>query len=1136
MSAAQRRAADPSGSAWVTASAGTGKTKVLTDRVLRLLLEATPPERILCITYTKAAAAEMALRINETLAQWASAEQAGLFKALAALTGETPEASVIERARGLLAAVLDAPGGMKIQTIHAFCQSLLRRFPMEAGIAPHFEVADERDTAEMLESALQSLLIATRDDPALASALEEVTSHVGERDFHDVMAALAGARNRLARLLRYHGEPDALIGHTYRRLGVERGSNASALIEAACRDDAFDGVGLSLARGVLSEGSGAEKERADAIKAWLEAAPEQRPARLDSYMLVFLTQKLEPRKNLITSATAGRAPDAARVLEDECQRLLALNEKRRSLELARSTAALVTLGAALIDRFENEKTRRARLDYDDQILFARDLLTEAPGAASWVLYKLDGGIDHILIDEAQDTAPEQWQVIAALAEEFFAGAGARGTERTLFVVGDEKQSIFSFQGAEPRALEGMRRHFAEKVKNAGKKWREVPLELSFRSTRAVLRAVDAVFAEKRAHDGVALSGAAIRHEAHRKGQAGLVELWPPVGPRPRAPAPAWAPPLERRSGDSPPARLARRIARQIATWLDEGERLPARARVITPGDVMVLVRRRTGFVEELVRALKQLDIPVAGVDRMVLTEQIAVMDLIALGEFLLLPEDDLTLATLLKCPLIGFDEDALFALAHDRDEKSLWRCLTSRRAERPDFNAAHGFLAKLLARADITPPFELYAEVLGTLGGRRALLARLGWEADDPIDEFLSLALDYQRRQTPSLQGFLHWLGEGRAEIKRDLEQGGDAVRVMTVHGAKGLQAPIVFLPETLQAPSPRETILWPEGEPGDEILLWPGRVARDDRLSRAAREAARRRVAEEYRRLLYVAMTRAEDRLYLCGWRTKREPSPDCWYNLIEEALAKLGPPVAFDFTADGPEGWAGPGYRIRGRQGGEPRPERRARRAGAPAGLPEFARRPAPSEPASPRPLSPSRAAPEEPPARSPLEPANGFMRGRLIHRLLEILPGLRPERRAMAAERYLARPGLGLDAGDAREIAESTCRLLEDPEFAPLFGANGRAEVPLAALVSGRLIAGQVDRLVVGEEEVLILDYKTNRKIPARPEDVPAAYLAQMASYRAVLRRIFPKRRIRAALLWTDGPVFMALEDALLDPHTP
>jgi ATP-dependent helicase/nuclease subunit A len=668
----------------------------------------------------------------------------------------------------------------------------------------------------------------------------------------------------------------------------------------------------------------------------------------------------------------------------------------------------------------------------------------------------------------------------------------------------------------------------------------------------VLEAVDAVFAQGAAQDGVLFDEGALRHTAVRLGQAGLVELWPPAEPAEAEDPAPWEPPLRRRGEPPARTRLAHLIARRIWRWTrapapgGEGLHgteawLRSKDRRLAPGDVLVLVRRRNEFVEELVRELKRLEVPVAGVDRMVLRDQLAVMDLAALGRVLLLPEDDLTLATVLKGPLVALSEERLFTLAHGR-KGSLWDSLGRHARRDPAFRAAREHLAELRARADFVPPFELYAEVLtrdwGHGRGRAALLARLGPDAGDPIEEFLSLALVYEREHA-------HWLEAGAQEVKRDMEHGQDAVRVMTVHGAKGLQAPVVILPDTMQLPQPRGGLFWLDEADG-QLPLWPLRKGYDGEVVTRARARAQALRDQEYRRLLYVALTRAEDRLIVCGWRTKNAAPENCWYKLVEGALAGTAEPVRFDFTQEIEGGWAGPGWHLSCAQTAAAETEREGPApmwAPAPAGAPpDWAQRPPAPDPAPPRPLAPSRPTQAEPAVRSPLGPDEGwrFKRGLLVHRLLQSLPDLAPDRRRAAAQRFLASPGHGLSTAERAEIEAVTLAVLEDPAFAPLFGPESRAEVPIVGLVdsdgSAEVVSGQVDRLLVAADRVLVVDYKTSRPAPATEAGVAGVYLRQMAAYRAILARVYPDRRIDCALLWTDGPRLMLLSPAILSRCAP
>ena len=1137
----QREAADGQYSVWVGASAGTGKTKVLTDRVLNLMLAGSPASRILCLTFTKAAAAEMANRISDRLSRWATAEDGALAWELRELTGMIPEPDMLARARRLFAGVLDAPGGMKIETIHAFCQSLLRRFPLEAGVAPHFEVMDDRSAGEALAEAREAVLATARsgDDPDLAAALAEVTRHAPEAGFGDLMSQLALERARMRRALDRCGDHPGFRDRLHALLGVPRGATVESLLADACSDARRDEAALRRAAdAMLASKSQTDRKNGERLAAWL-ADPAERTANWRRYLELFLTQKGERRKDLVTKTLARDNPAVADAMTAEAKRVDRFVEAHGACALLQATVALIRLGDALLAEFEQIKRSRALLDYDDLVLKACALL-ERPGVAPWVLFKLDGGLHHILIDEAQDTNPEQWQVVAALAGEFFTGEGARPeAQRTVFAVGDEKQSIYSFQRADPAAFARMREHFAQRVMEAEAAWRPVDLDTSFRSTEVVLRAVDAVFARPEARDGVTDHWRP--HLAARRGHGGCVEVWSPVEPADPEPPLPWEAPVRQLHTTAPRARLAYTIAGLVRHWLDGGERLEARGRLLCPGDVMVLVRRRGAFVGELVRALKQRDVPVAGVDRMLLTDQLSVQDLMALGDFLLLPEDDLTLATVLKGPLYNIDEETLFGLAYARGG-SLWAELRQRAASHPALLRAAEELSSLLARADFAAPYELYADVLGARGGRRAILARLGPEAADPIDEFLSLALAYERQHVPSLQGFLHWLATGEAEIKRDLDQRGrDEVRVLTVHGSKGLQAPVVFLPDTLQTPNQSPSLLWTEDE---QLPLWAARREFTAPAASLAKQAALHRRDQEYRRLLYVALTRAEDRLYVCGWRTRQaSASQQSWYELVAAGLAGIAEHGERDFAAIEPEhGWKAAMLRLDGRQIAAPRDDLRfSERRGIAAELPAWAGQEPPSEPAPPRPLTPSRPAIADPPARSPLEPGSsepsaGVRRGLLVHRLLQSLPELPETQREAIARRFLARPVHGLSPAEQDAIATETLAVLRHPEFAPLFMTDAQAEVPIVGLVGEQALSGRIDRLVVTADEVLIVDYKTLRPPPTEESEVPPAYLRQLAAYASALSTIYPDRRVRTALLWTDGPRLMPISPSSLARWAP
>jgi len=1139
----QARASDPSASAWVSASAGTGKTEVLVRRVLRLLLAGSEPQRILCLTYTKMAAAEMQNRLLKELAAWATLAEDKLRERLASLLGRGPDDAEAKSARRLFAQTLEAKGGLKIYTIHGFCERLLQRFPLEAEVTPHFAVLDEAEAVRLKGAAFDAVMAraAKERDGPLGQALAKIVAVTVEDHFRKIVDTVLGRRGDLARMMALHeSDPDwtrreerclkRLFG-----LGEEVSEvELTAQLADVLADSDIDALLAAL------EGNGAESRTDQELRDGLRAARAATgSARVAALRPIFLTDKNTPRRSVCSKALRQAEPRLCAVLDLAQDRFDRLATQRAQLACAEASAAVLLLADTIQAEYDRAKQSGAVLDYDDLILKTNVLLSRA-GAAAWVLFKIDGGIDHILVDEAQDTNPEQWSIIERLAEEFFAGEGASDTLRTLFAVGDEKQSIYSFQGADPVRFGTVGRAFRAKAMAIEQTWNDVPLTLSFRSTEAVLKAVDAVFSKRPAADGVIWNdGDIIEHHAFRTGQAGLVELWPVVTETKIEPAEAFEPWNE----DAVPPHavdvLCQRIAGQIKAWLDKDEELEPEGRKIKAGDILILVRRREPFTAPMIRALKREKIAVAGADRMQLLQQIAVMDLMALADVLLMPEDDLSLAVVLKSPLFGLNDDDLFELAFDR-RTSLWNVLQAKAKENARFTESAETLSRWLSRVDLAPPYEFFLELLGENGQamRKRMLTRLGPEAAESLDEFLDLALGFDRESPPSLQGFVNAMRSTDVEIKRDMEQKRDEVRIMTVHGAKGLQAPIVFLPDTCMLPRRQGAsihLLARHGVPPEEVrhIVWPAGGNALEHIEKA-KDLARKAELEEYHRLLYVAMTRARDRLYVCGWSQKEAPEKASWYELVDQGLQGL---LTESAGYDGK-----PVQRLISEQTVAVKAPCEAEAAADAAELPDWASRPAPAE-RSRAILTPSGLGallgdsaspyPEQPPlGPKALADNRRFARGRLVHTLLQHLPEVAAADREGAARNFVAARGRDLPEEMREEIVSETLSIVQDERFAPLFAPGSLSEVPIVARLGEGDISGQIDRLAVLDDALLVLDYKTNRPPPSVPEEVAPGYIAQLAAYRAALRLMFPEQALRAAIIWTDGPKLMEIPSTLLD----
>jgi ATP-dependent helicase/nuclease subunit A len=1090
-------------------------------RVVRLLLSGVAPSKILCLTFTKAAAANMAARVFDTLAAWTSLDDNALTRAIVEIGAHPPNSERLQFARCLFARAVETPGGLKIQTIHAFCEKLLHQFPFEANVAATFAVIDDAQQAALIDLARRETLgsAVETDDQALLAALQSLASQTTERSLDELISQAVPMRIKLQAIIADHGGVKELAAGLCRYLGLPEAA-APKMIENEIIDNGFVINGPLQLFERLDGGKGKDRKIADGLRMARTMAPKD---ALDTYLDLFLTESREPRRQILSAQLAESDPALAESFDAERERIRCLFERLKASRTVERTQALLALLQRLFANYGHLKHRRGLLDFDDLIERTLALLNRSD--AAWVLYKLDAGIDHFLVDEAQDTSEEQWEILRLLTDEFL--SGNERTQRTFFAVGDEKQSIFSFQGAAPHKFEEMRRYFAEKMRIARRPFESIELTLSFRSVHDVLSAVDRIFSQPENYSGLSGDADKLRtvHESRKAGLPGRVELWEPVGGEERSVPRDWRLPVDTLDEQDPPVIVAQRVAEVVAKMTAPGAadsvcNGDGRPRPITPGDIMVLVRTRGAFFEAVIRALKAHRVPVAGADRLQLTDHIAVMDLIAVGHASILSEDDFALGCVLKSPLIGFDDDDLLALAPKR-RGSLAETLNARAATHPAYAQAVDRLARWRSWARQLTPFEFYARLLGEDGGRRQLLARLGRETGDAIDEFLKLALDHEHRRPPSLVEFLTELEHRPTVIKRDMESGRNCVRVMTIHAAKGLEAKIVFLPDTCSMPNGRhDPKLFVLTEPGARpVVAWSARQDDDPSVVAAQRRRARNAAQDEYRRLLYVALTRAEERLYIAGFYAKKAIPRGCWYTIIRDSLADELQP----FEAPWPGGAVWRRELIRPAR---PRPIEPPAPP-PPTVLPSWLLTRVPSE-ASASPITrPSKLA----------EPGRGgvagssIRRGRLIHMLLQHLPKIAAERRKSAGQRFLANRAQDLSVGDRERLLGTAIGIIECDELTPLFGANSSAEVSIAGHLTapdGRKIPifGQIDRLAVLEQEAWIADFKSGHG-----GSIPSAYLRQLALYQALIARLHPEKTIRSVIVWTDGPTIVQVDEGAL-----
>lgn len=1117
----QALASDPNVHAALSASAGTGKTHVLTSRVLRLLLRGARPESILCLTFTKAAAAEMANRIGARLAAWVRLPDKILKKELFAL-GEPNSPSDLQTARRLFAMVLDCPGGLKIQTLHAFAQSLLASFPAEAGITPGFQLIEGRAEQELVRRTLAELMAdaEARRDQQLISDVQVLSRRLGEMGAVEYLQACARKRDAMEAL----GPPDT-IEAKIRALMDLPDESLEEYIALRCGDEGFD---CDLLRAVADAnrkwGTSTGLGHAEAIEGWLSLTPIERAAQLDTLRKVVLTEKGTPRVSTGQTRAEPYYEEHAGRLANLIGELLRIQNGAR---LAADMAAGLRAGRAFAQAYTHAKRSAGVADFNDLVEWTRDLLRE-PGMGDWVRYKLDRQVDHVLIDEAQDTNAAQWEIIEQLVEEFFSGsAETEERRRTLFMVGDFKQAIYSFQGTDPKLFSEARKMFRDRAaslsqgddlfsyQRRAREFRDLSIAASFRSAQPVLDVVDAVVAEL-GHAALALPDPPDMHRAHHSTRPGRVELWQPfevedLDDNSEEGEERW---IELRD-----RHYAEALASQIKRLIDEAPVLASTGRPLSPGDVLVLVRSRGELASLVVARLFARGVPVAGVDRLHLHEPLAVQDLLAAIKFAVQPNDDLSLACLLVSPLIGWNQDRLRELAYDR-KGSLWRELRRRALEFPE---AHDPLSELLRIADFTTPSRFLETILsGPMQGRRKLYSRLGMAARDPIDELMNSAIEFERNEIASLDRFLAWFSRGTVDVQRDPGQPANEVRVMTVHGAKGLEAPVVILADATADPARLGRMpISLDHEVAPLAVASLLRPKKDERCPPFEETilTEEKRDLEEHWRLLYVALTRAADRLIIAGVapKAKKDGSDgrpeNSWHRAVERAMiAKAAIPTE---SAWGTALVYGSDQELKPRK--NPAKVELGRIA-----VPEWASRPAPTEERPPRPLAPSAIAEDIESAPPPGEAMRiAARRGTLIHQLLERLPAVEPDLRAAAAHRWLKRSAGLKDDAERSEIVEQVCGVIADARFSALFGPGSLGEAPLAAtLPDGRVIAGTIDRLLVEESWVSVIDFKTGR-VPTSHEGIPQSHLAQMGAYIEALAVIFPGRPIRAALLYTAGP---------------
>ena len=1138
----QYASSNPENSAWVSANAGSGKTHVLTQRVIRLMLAGNAPDKILCLTFTKAAAANMKNRVFSTLSQWTMLEDAHLDQEIFNTTNQKATVKLRRRARQLFALALDTPGGLKIQTIHAFCESLLHQFPLEANVPGHFEALQEIEQANMLSLARTQVLSGDQSEAAqhYAALIPFATDSTIENGLNAIISMRQDFLNWI------NGGVEAALSKLYDKLGVSTGDTTESIHKEVNQAILANFKDIPTITAIAASSSKpTDLAVAEAFQILVENKDPEKA--FEQVRAVLLTKSDTPRKSMVTAFVKKELPDAEDTLGAIASCIMQGLDKIKALQLLKNSYHIFKIGAAVLELYENMKRQRGVIDFDDQIEKCAILLTRAD-IRDWIRYRLDRGIDHLLVDEAQDTSPKQWEIINAITGDFHTGETAANINRTVFVVGDEKQSIFSFQGAEPSEFDRQRKRLEKNVLSADKQFHSGQLDLSFRSTQDVLHAVDEVFSHPENLIGLTQSGNRPAHDAIRNNHPGEVQVWPLFVQEQIEQTESWLDPVDKKPADDPAVLLADKISNSIEEWV--GTTLPGMEEPLKFGDILVLVRKRDRFITAFTRTMKDKGLAIAGADRLTLTDHIAVEDLLAIGRVVLLPQDNLSLACVLKGVFFNISEDILFKLAYERDELSLYDKIVKIASDdtHPQFEISATILKQLNVMFSISRAssvFDFYAYLLGKLEGRKKILGRLGMEAEDVLDSFLDEALSFTNDRNGGLETFITELTNAEPVIKREVELDRDEVRILTVHSSKGLEARVVFLIDHCSAAwseKHRPEILTIENKPNQSGFLWL--TSKEQHVSATVdsttliSEAAE----AEYRRLLYVGMTRAADRLVICGFRGVREPNYPYWHNMVETTLHESSTKILND---------AGDVTGLRWVSKEQPAIKPKTSEDNIVGSIninavPDWLLTPAKSDPPLPRPLTPSGAY-----ALIDRENLSGealqfdtkaevnsiaIQKGNATHKLFEVLPDVKPEDRLVLAKDYVEKSCPALSAMQRDEIIKSVFNVFSDERFKIFFEGEGQAEVSLAGrldIKSGSmLVTGQIDRLIVSDNQVTILDYKTNRQVPSNLQETPEEYITQLALYRDLVARIYKDKTITSALLWTQTPELMVIPEETLD----
>ena len=1090
----QQLASDPKNSVWVMASAGSGKTKVLTDRILRLLLEDVAPHKILCLTFTKVASVEMQERLNKELQNWIICNDKELFEKLLNLTGEKPEAHFISKARGLLIKILNAELKIKIQTIHSFCQSILKSFPFEAKIPINFELLEENQAKILLKNSQKNILQNATKDEELRDLIFKINSQISDESFTLLLSNLLQNKDKINFIThKYFGIKNA-IKEMREKFNLNYENNNFLEIYNKIFNDFVENLNLSqlqIFNKKLSESSGKNDLKSfENIKKFIENP------KFENFKFIqdgFFTKENTPRK-----FSKKIYENLTKEIDNFYTKINDFNKQNQACITIENSYNLIKIVMAILDDFQKIKIANCYLDYGDLINIANQVL-ENPEFSDWIKLKMDSSFDHILIDEAQDTNPIQWSIIKSLTDDFFSGESSSNKSRSIFVVGDEKQSIMGFQGAD---INQTKLFYDYLLQKSNFQLQNIDLNISFRSGINILNLVDDVFNNNDCNLNKSLCkiGKYTNHQSFRQ-SAGYVEIWQNDGisetkidndedselhqnqdfiiDQDSAETPkkstkkipidfSWKIDFSNQATDNNHDLIAKFVSQKIKKWIDEKRLIHDKNRPIEYGDIMILVRnRQNGLIDKLSQNFNQLKIPFISVGKIKFSENLLIQDILNIAKFALLPSDCFNLACLLKSPFFNVEEDELFELCKIKNDKqqNLWSSLKSTKY----YNSLENII-NLSKKNDV---YEFFFKILNDVQNQINIASRFTIEGLEIVNNFLFICNDFNQKNATNLQNFIEFVEKIDPEIILN-STSKNQIKITTIHSSKGLQAPIVIMPDCLYSYSNqldnKEKILWL-----DDFPLW---INKDSKINSLIKKVSDIKISENYEehlRLLYVALTRAEDEIYIGGLSNKKDEK--CWYEIINKINSNNYRKTKFE------------------------NPKNNILIKNFPTKIS----------------LENSNFVFNDKHINYEYDLVNqGLITGKILHKILEII-GKNFEMPKVWLKNIInnfVKNSSDIHLSEQKNILQIIENFLDSKLFLEIFEVNfdGKILCEYEIFYNKKIL--RIDLIKIYKNEILIIDYKSDEIMP---DNIPEQYFDQLNLYKSALQKLYPDHKINCAILW-------------------